>query len=190
MQRINIIGTSCAGKSTFANRLAMALNIPHVELDSLNWEPGWIEAPPEVFRDRILAAIAGDRWVVDGNYRTGRDIVWPIADTIVWLDYPLWLVLWRSIKRSLIRYVTRQPCCNGNQESLRRTFSRNSIILWVLKTHGSRRKNFHQLLPKLASPQAQIVVLKSPRAAERWLRNAAAGAGVNANAAASTLHTP
>jgi adenylate kinase family enzyme len=171
MPRINVIGTSGAGKSTFARRLAAALQTPHIELDSLNWEPGWVEVHPDVFRRRILDAVSGDSWVVDGNYRIGREIVWPIADTLVWLDYSLPRVLWRSVKRSFIRIIKRELCCNGNRESVRRALSRDSIILWVWKTHGSRRDNFCRLLPTLAGEKTKVFVLKSPKEAELWLRD-------------------
>jgi len=169
MRRINVIGTSCSGKSTFARKLAAKLDLQHVELDHVNWEPGWIEVGPEVFRQRALAAVAGESWVVDGNYRIAREIIWPIADTLIWLDYPLRVVVWRSIKRSISRVIFRQTCCNGNRESIRRALSRDSIILWVLQTHRSRHRNFQELLPKLASAGAEIVVLRSPRAAEQWI---------------------
>ncbi|BAY82343.1 hypothetical protein NIES267_18220 [Calothrix parasitica NIES-267] len=38
-QRICVIGTSGAGKTTLALQVSQKLNIPHFELDSLFWEP-------------------------------------------------------------------------------------------------------------------------------------------------------
>ncbi len=63
------------------------LGVPHVELDSLHWEPGWTEADPEVLRRRVEAALSTDGWVVDVNYSAVRDLIWPRADTLVWLYY-------------------------------------------------------------------------------------------------------
>src|SRR5262245_15322132 len=70
--RISVVGTSGSGKTTFANKLAGILRIPHVELDALHWESDWVEAPRDVFRSRVREAVQADRWVVDGNYSKGR----------------------------------------------------------------------------------------------------------------------
>ncbi|HEY7847048.1 MAG TPA: hypothetical protein VIC83_02515, partial [Candidatus Limnocylindria bacterium] len=67
-RRINVVGTSASGKTTFARALAARLAVPWVELDALHWEAGWTEADDAVMRERVRRAIAGDGWVVDGNY--------------------------------------------------------------------------------------------------------------------------
>jgi adenylate kinase family enzyme len=170
MRRVNVIGTSCAGKTTFAAKLAAAMSVPHVELDALHWEPGWAEVSNDVFRSRVSEAAAGDGWVVDGNYSPVRDIVWSRADAVVWLDFPLPLVLWRSLTRTLARVYRRESCCNGNRESLRRALvSRESIILWVLQTHARRRREFRELLPQFAAQDRKVVILRSPQQAQCWL---------------------
>jgi adenylate kinase family enzyme len=96
--RISVVGTTGSGKTTLARQIARHFQIPHIELDTLHWEPNWTPAAPEMFRQRVREAVAGNRWVVDGNYGgVGvRDIVWSQADTVVFLDYSFWLaiVLW------------------------------------------------------------------------------------------------
>src|SRR5215813_3241988 len=94
-QRIMIIGTTGSGKTTLASQLAKRLALSQVELDALYWNPQWTPASPEVFRERVSAALSGERWVVDGNYQLVRDLIWQRADTLIWLDYPLPLALWR-----------------------------------------------------------------------------------------------
>src|SRR3972149_10212063 len=86
-RRIVVIGTTGSGKTTLARRLSQLLDIPHVELDALNWEPDWVQAPTEVFRQRTEEALRGEAWLVDGNYSAVRDIVWPRAGTLVWLGF-------------------------------------------------------------------------------------------------------
>jgi adenylate kinase family enzyme len=167
MRRITVIGTSCAGKSTLAKKLAIVMDVLHIELDDLHWEPGWIEAPNDVFRQRVSAAVDGESWVADGNYSVARDLVWSRSDTIVWLDYSFARIFWQSIKRTFRRSVAGESCCNGNRESLRRAFSRDSILLWVVKSHFPIRRKYQQDLPNLAG--TQVVILRSPKAAEEWL---------------------
>ena len=86
-RRIVVVGTTGSGKTTVAAELAKRLHAPHVELDALHWGPAWTEVPDDVFRERTLEAIARDSWVADGNYHQIRDILWPRADAILWLDY-------------------------------------------------------------------------------------------------------
>ena len=102
-QRILILGRTGSGKTTLAREVAAALGVPHVELDSLYFGPDFSRAPLPVLRERTSAAIAGERWVTDGNKRAVRDLVWPRADTIVWLDYPVYVSLWRLAKRARSR---------------------------------------------------------------------------------------
>ena len=68
MKRILVIGSTGSGKTTLAEHIAKKLNIPHVELDGLFWEPNWTPATKEVFRERVQAATQCEAWVVDGNY--------------------------------------------------------------------------------------------------------------------------
>src|SRR5919197_1581708 len=96
-ERIVILGRTGSGKTTLARELAATLGVPHVELDSLYFGPDFSTAPLPVLRERTTAAIAGERWVTDGNKRAVRDLVWPRADTIVWLDYHFYVRLWRLV---------------------------------------------------------------------------------------------
>ena len=87
-----MIGTSGAGKTTTARQIASVLSVPHVELDTCRHGPSWTETPDGLFRDRLSEALRGDTWVADGNYTVAREVVWPRATTVVWLDYPIHLV--------------------------------------------------------------------------------------------------
>jgi adenylate kinase family enzyme len=164
------VGTSGSGKTTMAARLAEGLGLPHVELDAIHWGPGWTPLPVEEFRRRTAEALAGEAWTTDGNYSRVRDVVWSRADTLVWLDYALPIVLWRVIWRTLLRVVRREELWGGNRENLRASFlSRDSIILWALKTYHRRRREYPILLRRPEYDHLQVVHLRSPRQARRWL---------------------
>ena len=158
MERVVVVGSSCAGKSTLARRLASALDSPHVELDDLNWQPGWTEVALGELRDRVSAAAASDRWVIDGNYQSRvADITWPRATAFVWLNYSRSVVAWRALSRSVRRLILRERLwSSGNRESFRRTFmSSDSILLWVLRTHGTYRREFGRMFLDRPHPGAR-----------------------------------
>jgi adenylate kinase family enzyme len=167
-RRINVVGTSSVGKTTMAAALASLLSVPHVELDAFHWEPNWTEAPSEIFRERVIAAIAGDGWVVDGNYAKARDLVWDRAEAVVWLDLPLRTILRRYLQRTVRRVTRREELWSGNRERLStQFFGRESLLWWILSTYRRRRREYPALLA--ARPGLVAVRLRSAREAERWL---------------------
>ncbi len=173
LRRINVVGTSGTGKTTFARALARRLGLPYVELDALNWGTNWTQATPEMMRARVAAEAAAERWVIDGNYSISRDLLWACADTIVWLDFSRSVVTWRIVSRTLARLVRRTEMWAGNRESLRQLVGRDSIIWWSVSTYARRRRQYPGLLA--AHPHLEVVRLRSPRDADRWLRSLPAG---------------
>ncbi|MGH2454107.1 MAG: AAA family ATPase [bacterium] len=170
MRRIIVIGTTGSGKTAMARAIAERLAIPHVELDALNWGPDWTEVPREVFRQRVREAVAGTAWVVDGNYSKSRDIVWPRAETAVWLDFPLWVILWRLTRRTIARTLTREELWSGNRERFRTALlSRNSLFVWALQTYQRRRRGYPELLHRQEHAHLTVVRLRALRDAASWL---------------------
>jgi adenylate kinase family enzyme len=178
LARVVVIGATGSGKSTLAERLAARLGGAYVELDALHWEPHWTEAAPDVFRERVERATAGARWVVAGNYGRVRDLVWPRADTVVWLDYPFPLVLSRLIVRTVRRAVTREVLWNGNREYVWdhcRLWSEKSLFNWLFKTYWAYRREFPRLFALPAHAHLRIARLRRPREADAWLARIEAG---------------
>lgn len=176
MRRIIIVGTSGSGKTTLAGQLAARLAIPHVELDALHWQPGWAPAERESLRTHVTDAISGDGWVVDGNYSMVRDITWARADTIIWLDFSLSVILWRVTTRTVRRLFSGVELWNGNRERWGSVFSRDSIILWALTSWGRNRSRYRQMMthPDADVAHLHIIRLRSPRATHVWLSSLAA----------------
>ncbi len=173
MKRIVVIGTSGSGKTTFASSLARLLNVPHIELDQLHWNPNWQETPRDQFIEKVRAATNAPAWVVDGNYTTKvSPIVWQQADTIVWLDYPFRVILFRLVIRTFKRLVMGDECCNGNRESWRMVVSKESIILWAFQSHWRHRREYGAKLRDPAHAHLRQVRLRSPGEADSWLNQA------------------
>lgn len=176
MNRIWVVGSSGAGKSTLALRLSDRLGLRYTELDGLYWCPGWQPAPLDEFRAAVDVATSGPRWVVCGNYSKAQTCILARVDTVIWLDYPLPLILRRLVWRTIQRVWSRDNLWgSGNTESWRNAFlSRDSLILYMLQTHRARRQRYMALMaaPDLAS--VTWLRFRSARATDAWLAGLAA----------------
>ena len=171
MQRITINGVTCAGKSTLAEAISLRLGMPWFDLDELHWGPDWTPVPLEEFRDKVVAFSEEDRWICSGNYSVVRDLIWPRADTLVWLDYHFPLVLFRFFKRTTSRIITGDPVCNGNRETVRGAFfKRDALFWWLLKSYPRRKQEMPRLLSRAEHQHLNIIRLHTPQQAESWLR--------------------
>ena len=168
--RFIVVGTSGSGKSTFAMALAKRLQARRIELDALHWLPNWVERDASEFRSLVAKATEGERWVVDGNYSVARDVLWPKATDIVWLNFSRTTVFSRIFIRTLRRCLTKEKLWAGNTESLRKAFfSRKSILLWTLSTYGKNKKKYARLREDAAFAHLRWHELRSNKDAERLL---------------------
>jgi adenylate kinase family enzyme len=116
IRRIVILGCSGSGKTTLAVELGRLLELPVVHLDRLYWRPGW-QVPDEAsFYARVQQAIAGDRWVSEGNYRETFPLRLPRADLVVVLQRSRWVCLRRVLWRSLVARGRRPDLPDGCPE--------------------------------------------------------------------------
>jgi adenylate kinase family enzyme len=165
-----IYGVTGSGKTTLARRVSERTGLPWYPVDDMTWEPGWVGVPADEQRRRIAAVCANEQWIIDHGYSSWLDVVMARVELIVALDYPRWLSLGRLLRRTLLRNLDHRPICNGNTESLRQTFSRNSIIVWHFQSFAKKRDRVRRWA---ADPPdgVQIVRLTSPAATRRWLRS-------------------
>lgn len=136
MNRILIIGCPGGGKSTLARILAAKLALPVTHLDALWWKPGWVESTLEEFRPKVEAAVARDRWIMDGNFSRTFDIRMPRADMIVWIDQPRRICLRRAFLRSIRQFGrTRADLAPGCPEKIDLEFYR---YIWRFRRENER----------------------------------------------------
>jgi adenylate kinase family enzyme len=163
--RIVVVGTSGAGKTTLARSIAAQLKVPHIELDAINWQPGWRDLTrhdPQEFVRRVTEAIQPDAWVLDGNYGTVRHIVWQRATHLVWLDYPRLLIMARVIRRSLLRAVMRTELWAGNRERWQHMLRPSHPIRWAWSTWDRRRRETAERLTQADYQRLVVLRLRRP----------------------------
>jgi adenylate kinase family enzyme len=162
-------GTSGAGKTTVCAELARRLDLPHIELDAIHHLPNWTTDTPEEFRRKVslLLEESPDGWIIDGNYDSKLgDVIVSRADTILWLDLPLYVKLVRTARRSLQRITERKELWNGNKESWRDAFlSRDSVTLWAIGAHRRHRREW----PARFAGDRRLVRLRSRREVRTWI---------------------
>ena len=164
MKRILVIGSGGAGKSTVARRLGHLLNIEVLHLDKFYWKSGWIEPPPDEWLQTVHELINRDSWIIDGNYSGTLDLRLQKCDTIVFLDMPRLLCLWRIVKRRfLYRHGGRPDIAEGCREKLDLAF-----VSWVWNFWQRSRPQVVRRIGE-RSEGKRIVWLRSNREVETFL---------------------
>lgn len=171
LTRWTVVGTSGSGKTTFAHQLAARLNLPHTEQDALYWLPNWTEPSIAEFRSIISDFVQAEAWVLDGNSRKVRDLVWSRAQAVVWLDYSKAVVLRRVTVRTFQRVLLRQRLWADNREvwANLNPFRRESMIRYAWETHAKNRQRYEALFEGVDFPHLHYVRLSSPHHAQAWL---------------------
>ena len=162
VQRVVIVGPGGAGKSTLARRLGARTGLPLIHLDEHFWHPGWIETPRDTWRIRQRELFAGDAWIADGNYSATLDERLPRADTVIFLDFPVWRTIPRALRRSIGHRGTAVQA-EGCPERVDVQFLR-----WIA---NYRRRSRPVVLAAIAehAPRARVHVLRNPRAVDAFV---------------------
>lgn len=166
-RRVLVAGISGAGKTTLARKLSVRWGLPRRELDALHHGPGWTPRPE--FASDVRRFAAEERWVTEDQYHgVLGDLLWERADTVIWLDLPRRTVMWRVVRRSVSRALTRRELWNGNRESARDWLRASHPIRWAWSQAGSRREATAARAARF--PGVTVVRLRTARQARRWLR--------------------
>jgi adenylate kinase family enzyme len=184
--RIHVIGNSCSGKSTLAARLSQSLGLPLIELDALNFLPGWVglnATDPAEFERRIRAATAGDAWIVAGSYtQFSQRAFWPRLQTLIWLDLPMPTLICRVIRRSWRRWRTQELLWGTNTErfwpQLMVWRKEDSLVWWIVTQQRRKRQEMQGFMADPAWSHVRFHRLTTAGAVEEF---AALAAGPNAS---------
>jgi adenylate kinase family enzyme len=168
MQRILVIGSGGSGKSMVARRLSELLRLPLIHLDAHFWRPAWVQPSKEEWRDTVARLVAEPRWVMDGNYGGTLDMRLDACDTVIFLDLPRLVCLWRILRRNRqYRGRTRPDVAPGCPERLTWEF-----VEWILTYPETRRPKILKRLRAL--PEKRVVILSSRRQVKEFLARLAA----------------
>lgn len=171
MKKVLVIGSAGAGKSTLAVKLDAKLNLPVIHLDAHFWHAGWVATPDAEWRKKVEALVQGEAWIMDGNYSHTFDLRFPAADTIIFLDYPRWVCLWRVVKRwwyYASRNLSRPDIAAGCPEQIDWEF-----IQWIWNYPKRTRPKTFEMMTRYKEGRTMLV-LRSDEEVERFL-NASMG---------------
>ena len=167
MRKVLVIGSGGAGKSTFARRLGELLNVEVFHLDALYWKAGWVETPKAEWAETVAEVARRDSWIMDGNYSGTLDIRLKACDTVIFLDMPRLVCLWRVLRRSIIyRNRSRPDMGAGCQEKFDKEFIK--FLLWVWNYPKQTRPKIIELIREHSGGKT-FVRLRSPAEARRYL---------------------
>ena len=166
-RRILVAGTSGAGKTTLAHRVAHVLQSPHIELDALFHGPGWTQR--KTFATDVDRFSAEPTWVTEWQYDLVRPLLAERADALIWLDLPRRTVMQRVIRRTLRRWLRREVLWNGNIEPPLFTIftDPDHIIRWSWRTHEANAKSVMMIARERGD--LLIIRLRNQQEVERWL---------------------
>jgi adenylate kinase family enzyme len=164
MRRIAIVGCGGSGKSTLARQLGAILGIEVLHLDAFHWQPGWIEPPKDEWRRVVEDLVRRESWILDGNYGGTLDIRLGAADTIIYLDLPRTVCLWRAIRRRFQYHGKPRPdMAPGCPDKLDWAF-----LKWIWTYPASRRAAMLQRLERYADGRV-IIILRNSTEVRRFL---------------------
>ncbi|WP_066532737.1 AAA family ATPase [Erythrobacter sp. CCH5-A1] len=161
MRRVLIIGPCGSGKSTLARDLAPRLGLPLVHMDQLGWQAGWVETEDEELRDRLEAVVGREAWLIEGHYGSLLPLRLARADTVIYLDFPILLCLWRLVRRIVTHHGrSRSDMPEGCPERF------DAAFFWYVATWNSGPRPRTEA--KLKRYTGTLVRLRGPAMLADW----------------------
>ncbi len=164
MEKVLVIGCCGAGKSTLSKKLEKILKLPLIHLDKYYHKPNWEEPEKDEWEQVLRKLVKQKRWIMDGNYADSFDIRFPLADTIIYLDYPSIKCCLRVIKRN-IKYFRkkRSDIADGCKERFDLFF-----LKFVLTFNYKNRENIYNRLENIKTNK-EVIILKNDKEVDLFL---------------------
>lgn len=165
MKRVVVIGSGGSGKSTFAKQLSERTGIDVIHLDREYWRPNWEKTPVDEWEAKVAEMTSKDSWIMDGNFGGTRKMRMQACDTVIFLDLPRYVCIYRILKRTVLYYgKTRPDMADGCKERLDLEFF---LWVWNYPNRGRRR-----IISELEGcSEKNVIVLRSRTAASKFLES-------------------
>lgn len=155
MKKVIIIGCPGSGKTTLAKALGEKTGLDVVHLDKLQWKGNWETVRGEEFDARLVREMEKDSWIIDGNYNRTIPLRLKYCDTVIFLDFPMWLSLWGAFSRMIKNYGRVRDDMGSN---CRERFDL-SFFLFIIGFNSKNRKRYYEMLR--LEKDKRVIVLKS-----------------------------
>lgn len=170
--RLNVIGTSGSGKTTFSRKLAEVLGFPCIEIDEVYWGPDWSYPPDEEFFSRLADLLEDDHWVLDGNYTRTMRFKWDRVQAVIWLNYSFPRTMYQAVTRAVSRLFSQEELWpeTGNRENIKMLFSKDSIVLWTITRYHRHVKRNKEYIITPEFSHIKFHRIRSPKESNRFLK--------------------
>lgn len=164
--KILVIGSSGAGKSTFSRRLGAASGIEVIHLDRLYFSPNWVEMPKYRWKEKVAEILQADSWIIDGNYSGTMETRIAASDTVIYLELPRLVCVFRILKRGVVYFgKTRPDMAKGCNERFDWDF-----VKWVWNYPSRTKPKVEAMLEKVQGEKT-VIRLASKREIEKFFVN-------------------
>ena len=166
-RHVLVTGMAGSGKSTFSRALSAKTGLPVIHLDVHFWKPGWVAPSDGEWREKQRSLLAGDAWIVDGNYHETLDLQLERAETVVFLDTPWWVCMARAFARGLRKPGGELP--EGCDDLLWRRLRDEWRLVFVIGRNRRSEPERDLAIISEHGQHAALHVLGSKRAATEFL---------------------
>ena len=168
MNKVAVFGNTGGGKSTLSRQIAAVTGLPLHILDKVQFKPGGIPVAPEEFEQAHQKIIENKRWVVDGF--GNPKLLWKrldIADTLVYIDLPIYIHFWWVTKRFITSYF--HPPEGWPENSPLWKSSMNSYkVLYLCEKHLAPR--YREYIEK-SKGKKMVYHLRSPKEISQFIES-------------------
>ncbi len=166
MKRVSVLGSPGSGKTTFARQLSKQEKLPVVHLDGhfhdsqynfKNDRSSWVE--------HVLELTQSEKWIIEGNYRATFEDRFKRSDTVIFLDIPRGISMFRILKRRLVQGKgKRSEMPKDWQEKVDLSFY---LTVWRFK---KKREEILNVLAELDNTK-EVYILKGRKEVKAFLSN-------------------